>query len=214
MDEYKLTLDFLNPLGVNTAVYRSLSELLIAKMEAPQLSIRAAKKWGILNLSSSFHYNQLEVLGNLFIRGFITLKDFLPFFSSDTKICDATYLKREGKKVYATKRLRNYNIGCYELLQDVLFTVERYKGVNFIYDFEIINHNKRHRTKPQEIMEAIKTGKIKKRRLVCYRWWSKSGETHARSEESWCKSGNTIGLEFCCCPIWDRIQKGRRIKQY
>ena len=162
MDEYKLILDFLTPLGVNTAVYRSLSKLLIAKMEAPQLSIRAAKKWGILDLSSSFHYNQLEVLGNLFIRGFITLKDFLPFFSSDTKICDATYLKREGKKVYATKRLRNYNIGCYELLQDVLFTVERYKGVNFIYDFKIINHNKRHRTKPQEIMEAIKTGKIKK----------------------------------------------------
>ncbi len=138
MEGYKLILDFLNPLGTNTAVYRGLPELLIAKMEAPQLSIRAAKKWGIRDLSSSFHYNQLKVLGTLFIMGLTTLKDFHPFFSSDTKICDATYLKREGKKVYATKRLRNYNIGCYELLQDVLFTVERYKGVNFSMTSELL----------------------------------------------------------------------------
>jgi hypothetical protein len=102
------------------------------------------------------------MLGNLFIKGLITLKDFLSFFSGDTKICDATYVKREGKKVYAAKQLKNYNIGCYELLQDVLFTVERYKGLNFIDDFRIVNHNKRHRTKPQEIRKAIKTGKIKK----------------------------------------------------
>ncbi|NOR78124.1 MAG: hypothetical protein GQ523_06830 [Methanophagales archaeon] len=53
-------------------------------------------------------------------------------------------------------------VGCYELLQDVLFTVERYKGLNFIDDFRIVNHNKRHLTKPQEIRKAIKTGKIKK----------------------------------------------------
>jgi len=92
--------------------------------------------------------------------GLISLKDFLSFLSGYTKICDATYSKSEGKKVYAAKRLKNYNIGCYELLQDVLFTVERYKDVNFSYDFRIINHNKRHRTKPQEITWAIKTGKI------------------------------------------------------
>jgi hypothetical protein len=57
MEMYELILCFLNPLGINTAVYRSLSELLIAKLEAPQLSIRAAKKWGILDLSTSFHYD-------------------------------------------------------------------------------------------------------------------------------------------------------------
>ncbi len=117
---------------------------------------------GILNLSTSFHYDQVEVLGNLFVKGLISPKDFLAFFSSDTKICDATYLKREGKTVYAAKLLRNYNIGCYELLQDVLFTVERYKDVNFIYDFRIVKHNKRYRTKPQEIIYAIKTVKIKR----------------------------------------------------
>ena len=60
MDRYKSALDFSNPLGINTAVYRSLSELLIAKMEVPQLSIRAAKKCGIMDLSSIFHYNQLK----------------------------------------------------------------------------------------------------------------------------------------------------------
>ena len=103
---YELILEFLNPLGVNTAVYRSLSELLIAKLEAPQLSIRAAKKWGILDLSTSFHYDQLEVLGNLFINGLITLKDFLSFFLGDTKICDATYLKIEGNNY--TKKGSNY----------------------------------------------------------------------------------------------------------
>lgn len=93
---------------------------------------------GILNLSTSFHYDQVEVLGNLFVKGLISPKDFLAFFSSDTKICDATYLKREGKTVYAAKLLRNYNIGCYELLQDVLFTVERYKGVNFSMTSELL----------------------------------------------------------------------------
>jgi hypothetical protein len=29
--------------------------LITAKLEAPQLSIRAAKKWGILDFSTSFH---------------------------------------------------------------------------------------------------------------------------------------------------------------
>jgi hypothetical protein len=106
-------------------------------LEAPQLSIRAAKKWGILNLSTSFHYDQIKELGNLFITGAISLKDFLSYSSSNTKVCDATYLKREGKKVYGAKLIKNYVVGYYELLQDVLFTVERYKGLNFIDDFRI-----------------------------------------------------------------------------
>ena len=154
--------DFLNPLQTNIALYRSLSELVTAKLEAPQLSIRAAKKWGILSLSTSFHYYQIKELGNLFIRGVISLEDFRSYSSSYTKVCDATSLKREGKKVYGAKLIKNYVVGCYELLQDVLFTVERYKGFNFIVDFRIVNHNKRHLTKPQEIAKAIKTGKIKK----------------------------------------------------
>ena len=162
MEALKVIWDFLNPLQTNTALYKSLSELVTAKLEAPQLSIRAAKKWGILNLSTSFHYDQIKELGKLYIKGVISLEDFLSYSSSNTKVCDATYLKREGKKVYGAKKIKNYIVGCYELLQDVLLTVERYKGLNFIVDFRIVNHNKRHLTKPQEIAKAIKTGKIKK----------------------------------------------------
>lgn len=162
IEALKTIWDYLNPLQTNTALYKSLSELVTAKLEAPQLSIRAAKKWGILGLSHSFHYNQIKELGKLFIMGLISLEDFLSYLSSNTKVCDATYLKREGKKVYGAKQIKNYVVGCYELLQDVLFTVERYKGLNFINDFRIVNHNKRHLTKPQEIGKAIKTGKIKK----------------------------------------------------
>jgi hypothetical protein len=137
IEALKAIWDFLNPLQTNTALYKSLSELVTTKLEAPQLSIRAAKKWGILNLSTSFHYDQIKELGNLFITGAISLKDFLSYSSSNTKVCDATYLKREGKKVYGAKLIKNYVVGCYELLQDVLFTVERYKGLNFIDDFRI-----------------------------------------------------------------------------
>ena len=157
-------------------MYRSISELAIAKMEEPKLSIRAAKEWGLLDLSTTTHYDQIQVLGKLFIKGLISLEDFLTFISSDTKIYDGTYLKREGKKVYGAKRLRNYNKGCYELSQDVLFGVERYEGVSFIHDFKIINHNKRHLTKPQEIIKAIETGKIKKGEWVILDGGFKSGK--------------------------------------
>jgi len=73
--------------------------LVTAKLKTPQLSIRAAKKRGNLNLSSSFYYNQikeLEELGKLFIKGVISLKDFLTYFSSKAEVCDAKYLKRVG----------------------------------------------------------------------------------------------------------------------
>ena len=126
MGEFKLLRGILSPLESNKSLYKSLSELVTTKLEAPQLSIRAAKKWGILNLSTSFHYDQIKELGNLFITGVISLKDFLSYSSSNTKVCDATYLKREGKKVYGAKLIKNYVVGCYEPLQDVLFTVERY----------------------------------------------------------------------------------------
>ena len=162
MGTLKAIWGFLNQLQANTALYKSLSELVTAKLEAPQLSIRAAKKWGILNLSTSFHYDQVKGLGEPFINGVISLEGFPPYSSSNTKVCDATYLKRGGKKVYGANPIKNYVVWRYELLRDVLFTVERYKGLNFINDFRIVNHNKRHLTKPQEIRKAIKTGKIKK----------------------------------------------------
>jgi len=134
MEQINLLWSILSPLENNKSMHKSLSELITAKLEAPQLSIRAAKKWGILNLSTSFYYNQIKELGELFIKGVISLKDFLMYSSSKTKVCDATYLKREGKKIYGAKVIKNYIVGSYELLQDVLFTVERYKGSNFIID--------------------------------------------------------------------------------
>ncbi len=137
------------------------------------------------------------------------------YSSSKTKVCDATYLKREGKKIDGAKVIKNYIVGGYELLQDVLFTVERYKGPNFITDFRIINHNKRHLTNPQEIAKAIKTGKIKKGTGLDYhRRGFEIGRTHERSEKSGCTSADSIELKFCCRPIRHQIQKGRYIKQY
>ena len=158
----KALLDFLNPLQTNRALYKSLTDLVTAKLEAPQLAIRAAKKWGILDSSTSFHYGKLKVLGELFINGVISLEGFLLYSASNTKVSDATYLRRAGKSVYGAKKIKNYITGSYELLQDLLLTIERYKGLNFISDFRIINHNKRHLTKPKELIKAMKTGKLKK----------------------------------------------------
>jgi hypothetical protein len=187
---------FLNPLGSETRVYRSIFELVMAKMEEPNLSIRAAKEWGLLNLSTTTHYDQVQMLGELFIKGLISLEDFLSFISSDTKIYDGTYLKREGKGVYAAKRLRNYNKGCYELLQDVLFGVERYEGLSFIHDFKIINHNKRHRTKPQEIIKAIKTGKIKKGEWIILDGGFKSGKLVRAARDAGVKLISRLSVNF------------------
>ena len=192
----KLIKTFLNPLGSETRVYRGISELAIAKMEEPKLSIRAAKEWGLLDLSTSTHYDQIRVLGELFIKGLISLEDFLTFISSDTKIYDGTYIKREGKKVYGAKQLRNYNKGCYELSQDVLLGVERYEGVNFIHDFKIVNHNKRHRTKPQEIIKAIETGKIKKGEWVILDGGFKSGKLVRTARDAGVKLISRLSANF------------------
>ena len=54
-------------------------------------------------MSTSVHYDQLKELGELFITGVISLKDFLSYCASTTKVCDATYVKREGKRVYGAK---------------------------------------------------------------------------------------------------------------
>jgi len=107
MEHFNLLWAFLSPLESNTSLHKSLSELVTSKLEAPQLSIRAAKKWGILDLSTSFHYDQLKELGELFIKGVISLKDFVSYCASTTKVSDATYVKREGKKVYGAKIIKN-----------------------------------------------------------------------------------------------------------
>ncbi len=77
-------------------------------------------------------------------------------------ISDATLLKRSGKKVYGIKKLKNHITKSYEILQDLLIYVERFNGLNLITDFKIINHNKKHLTKPEEIAKEIRSGKIKK----------------------------------------------------
>jgi hypothetical protein len=100
----------------------------------------------------------------MFIQEISTLQDFLSNTKANTSITDATYIKREGETVFGAKKIFNHVNGIYELLQDVLFTTLAYKGLNFITDFKIINHNKRHRTKPEEVTEMIKSGKAKKGR--------------------------------------------------
>ena len=98
-------LTFPNGLENNTAIFQSISELIPAKIKALNLSIKAAEKRGFLSLSSSFHYNQIKALGELFIEGKISLNDFLPHITTNTRIMDATYLKREGKRVYGAKKI-------------------------------------------------------------------------------------------------------------
>jgi len=162
MEGLYTVLTFPNGLENNTAMFQSISELVLAKIKAPNLSIKAAEKRRLLSLSSSFHYNQIIRLGDLFIESKISLNDFLPHTTTNTRIMDATYLKREGKRVYGAKKIKNYINGSYEQLQDVLFTTENRKDLNIITDFKIINHNKKHLTKPQEIVKAIREGKIRK----------------------------------------------------
>jgi hypothetical protein len=107
--------------------------------------IRAAKNRGILNSSNSYYYNAINELGNLFINGEISLGDFLFDIKTNINITDATYVKREGRKTYGAKKIKNYVDGSYRLLQNLLLTTERYKGLSFIENLKIINHNKRYK---------------------------------------------------------------------
>ena len=86
---------FLSPLNTNPSVYMGILELVIAKIKNPSLSIRAQDRRGMLNLSSSYHYNCINKLGNIFINGKISLQDVLVGVKSNMSIVDATYLKRE-----------------------------------------------------------------------------------------------------------------------
>ena len=152
----------LNPLKGYPPVYKAIEELIPLKIEMPSLSIRAAQKRGFLNFSTSYYYNAIDELGNLVIKEKISLEQFLSDITTNVKIADATLHKSSGKKVYGVKKLKNYVLGNYGLYQDVLFTTELFEGMDYITDFKVINHNKRHLTKPKEIEKAIKSGKIRK----------------------------------------------------
>jgi hypothetical protein len=135
---------------------------MIAKLMQPSFTINNAQNRGMLKFSNSYHYKSIEKLGKLFISEKIKLNTFLFNNKSFINISDATLLSRSGKKVYGAKKLYNYVNKSYEILQDLLITVERFNGLNYITDFKIINHNKKHLTKQEEIAKAIKSGKIKK----------------------------------------------------
>jgi len=65
----------------------------------------------------------INKLGKLFIKGEISLGDFLFDIKSNVGIIDATYVKREGKKIYGVKKIKNQINRSYELLQDTLLKV-------------------------------------------------------------------------------------------
>ncbi len=138
-----------------TPLFQSILELIVMTLKVPHLSINGANKLEFLLLSCSNHYEHLAELGKMFINGKISLEDFLPNLQSNTNISDATLIKRKGKR-------RNYVSGVNERLQDVLLTVKRCKGRNYISIFKIINHNKRHLSKPKELAKMIKNGKIRR----------------------------------------------------
>lgn len=143
-------------------LFMSVLEIVLLMLKAPHLSIKGASKRGYLHLSCSNHYERLSGLGKKFIRGKISLKDFLSNLCSNTNLSDATLMKRKGKRIYGAKKLRNYVSGTYEISQDILLTVKRYAGLNYISTFKIINHQKRHLTKPKELAKLIESGEIKK----------------------------------------------------
>lgn len=144
------------------ALFMCVLELVIVMLKAPHLSIKGAFKRGYLHLSCSNHYEHLSELGEKFIKGKISLKDFLSNLCSNTNLSDATLMKRKGKRIYGAKKLRNYVSGAYEISQDILLTVKRCAGLNYISTFKIINHRKRHLTKPKELAKLIESDEIKK----------------------------------------------------
>lgn len=162
MDFLNLLLHFLNPLKQDSCLYKSLSELMMVGLRVPSFSINNANNRGMSILSNSFHYKSIEKVGNLFIKDKIRLTSFILDYKAPTYISDATFIKRSGKKIYGAKKLKNYVTKSYEILQDILITITIYDGLSFVTDFKIINHNKKHLTKPEELAKAIESGKISK----------------------------------------------------
>ena len=149
--------------GRDRALFLSALEFMIVLLQAPHVSVKGANKRGYHRLSCSNHYENLAEIGKRFIKGKVSLRDFFLDLSYDTSISDATLVKRRGKRVYGAKKLKNYSSGAYQVSQDLLITTNRCKGIfNCISTFKIINHNKRHATKPQELAKLIRSGEIKK----------------------------------------------------
>jgi hypothetical protein len=171
------------------------------------LSIRAAQKRGFLNFSNSYYYNAIDELGNLVLKEKISLKEFLLNITTNVKITDATLHKRSGKKVYGVKKLKNYVLGNYGLYQDVLFTTELFEGMDYITDFKVINHNKRHLTKPKEIEKAIKSGKIRKGDWIIIDGGLKSGKIAKESRSSGVKLVTRLNKNFVAIRFGKEVRK-------
>ncbi|HEY9245624.1 MAG TPA: hypothetical protein VIO11_02145, partial [Candidatus Methanoperedens sp.] len=105
---------------------------MIAKLILPSFTINNAQERGMFKLSNSYHYKSIKKLGYLFISGKVKLKSFIFNHKNAMNISDATLLARSGKKVYGAKKLMNYVTKSYEILQDLLITVERFNGLNYI----------------------------------------------------------------------------------
>jgi hypothetical protein len=129
---------FSEVIAENEALLGCLLELLIVTLMAPHISIQGAKKWDILNQSTSNCYKRIEEIGKMFINRKISLEDFLRNLNAVTNISDGTLVRRTGKKVYAAKKLKNYVKGNYGVYQDMLRNATRCNGENFITAFTLI----------------------------------------------------------------------------
>ena len=190
-----------------TPLFQSILELIVMTLKVPRLSINGADKLGFLLLSSSNHYKHLSELGNMFINGKISLEDFLPNLRSNTNISDATLIKRKGKRIYAAKMLRNYVSGVNERLQDVLLTVKRCGGRNYISLFKIVNHNKRHLSKPKELAKMIETGKIRRGDWFIYDGGLKSGENLKEARKAGVRVVTRLNINFVVHRFGKAIRK-------
>lgn len=142
----------------------------------PSYTINNAQKRGILHFSNSYNYKSIKELGIQFIKGKIKLTDFISNYKGYTNVSDATLLKRTGNKIHGAKKLKNYVTKSYGILQDLLIIVERINGLNYIIDFKIINHNKKHLTKQEELEKAIKSGEIRKNSWLIFDGGLKSSD--------------------------------------
>lgn len=104
---------FTNPLNIDNGLYKSLLELATAKIKMPNFSIRSAKNIGILEFSETYYRNLINLVGKLFINEIISLNDFIFHSLGSMNIADATYIKREGKKIHGAKKIKNYVNGVY-----------------------------------------------------------------------------------------------------
>lgn len=193
---------------------------MLAKLKMPYFTINNAQKRGMLKFSNSYHYESIKELGNLFLCGKIRLIDFLFDYNKSTNISDATLLERSGKKVYGTKKLKNYVTKSYSLLQDLLVFVDRTNGLNFITDFKIINHNKKHLTKPEEIAKMIESGKVKKNSWLIIDSGLKSKELLKEGRKNSIKLVTRLNKNFVVCLFGrefrekDVLSKVNPIKRY